>query len=1184
MMISVLLLAIMTATTLFVPAQEIAQADTETSDIGKITVDGYESNPTSKVFNGDKLRSLYSQIVGKENATYADLVKKLSDATDNKMCSADFRTTSIDGKEIYVTIDGMKWAAMYLANNKSGQPVLTLWLVDSNDIDDSNYSSYVYNDYTASSLGDYPALMYATSQLRAICLNNGGIYGTSITTYDTAVQKADHPFAKFTMPNGTYDGVELKGSLYDFIEIPEQMEWQEFESSEKNGDPDPTNYENDAWSTEVNVFKSLNRTPLTDIVGYSNWNKDKLWVPSYAESGYYVRNYSYRGMWRESDEVFDSSSYYWTRSVPPSRYSDAYSNKGSSSIVTTTWNIRPAFHLNLSEVEKSTTVAVPSQGEKKKDFYIDDNTDLEFNLNGVDTTKLDITCVSQPVSGETAGTMTYKASTFGLVTLKASKVGKYTVTVKPKNGECWSSGTATPVEYTFYIKYLVDEPALIGQTGALSISKNYADGEQEIKFAKEFYDATKYDIKPNTSPSGLTFDDSSGEAIFKVKDADTYTASVELKDKTLMEWNADNLDTSKVSGDTANKTITITIQPRLLMISLDPNGAWSVPYGEVGSFAFTDDRVNTDDVIRFTTTYALKDGSGSSVTLTNTTTGNRTEFSIPPSLAKGVYELSITLNSSGQGKNYVLNGSPIKKEFSVVDKEIDLEQADIIWGYENLRVSNGEWQRLGAWDNNTVVLNYTGAEFKWSVDEIALAQKGVKVDYDGLGYENAVATNSGSAIYTTTVHLLPIVETSILNTKTFTIKWKIDQGLYDLSGVSWDYADGELEYTGRGQEVKLTGLLSSLVPQYTGNRQTNVGDNYLAKVNGFVNNDSNFKDPDINDPTTYIYKDGETFPWELVWKIVKKKISLSWEAKEAVDVNGRNFTYYVAAGEDADKISGYEYYRGDDYSSSGGGSATGSPIKFEDIVVVEKQVDSYWAVAILSAEYDNNYEIVSNKARLFSVGSTNDEVKVELNGGNHKFTYDGNAHGNELKVTTSALSVNDIVKTYYRGSEVNENNRLEGAPTDAGKYLLVMSLSAQDEEDFVLSTSRIEFEIEKAKIMAVWNTEGQIPVISNLNDNLKEIVGYIYYDAEGNQLEDGAQLEVGKTYSVKAILKGDYGKNYEFVAQDGETVLDDPTTTEEEEFTVKDSNNGDGNGIGGVGSGNQGGDGNGGGNVNFDNV
>ncbi len=229
-------------------------------------------------------------------------------------------------------------------------------------------------------------------------------------------------------------------------------------------------------------FRGLKRASLETVTGYGDWNEDKLWLPSLTEFGY---GDTFRGLWKETGAIFYSCASYWSRTAAAGYYARCFINSGSSRDGTSSFNIRPAFHLNLFEVEQNSTIAATSQGEKKKDFYAD-GADLEFNLNGVDINKLDITSVCQPLSGETAGTMTYTAGTYGLVTLKASAVGKYTVTVTPKSGECWSDGTSTPIEYIFYIKYRVDEPALIGQTGSMTIIKNYADGEQEIKIAKEF--------------------------------------------------------------------------------------------------------------------------------------------------------------------------------------------------------------------------------------------------------------------------------------------------------------------------------------------------------------------------------------------------------------------------------------------------------------------------------------------------------------------------------------------------------------------------------------------------------------------------------------------------------------------------------------------------------------------------
>ncbi|MDE5549228.1 MAG: hypothetical protein K2J13_03145, partial [Clostridia bacterium] len=531
-------------------SNNVAQAVVSgSSDIGKLTVDGYESNPSGKIFDGDKLRALYSQLVGKDNATYSDVVNLLANSSTGALNSANFRTTSNGGNEIYVTLDNKKWVAMYLANNKSSQPVLTLWLVSSSDISNANYSSYPYNTYTASSLGDYPANMYATSKVRAVALNNGGDYGTSTTTYNTATKSAKHPFAKFTMENGTYDDGQVTGSFYNFIETPKQMEWQEFESTTQGHDPDGFNYENDAWN-KVGGFVGLKRDSLETITGYGSWNEDKIWLPSIVEIGY-ENTPKYRGLWQESDVVFKSSADYWTRSAAGYNYYDTnFSQAGVNVRVNLSRNIRPAFHLNLYEIEKSTTTAKPVQGSKVKD-YENNNANIDFELLGVDSSKLDIECSGIDVNGDPLpkNTMTYNPiDGGGVVRLTASKVGVYTVKVTPKSGVCWPDKSTNAIEFTYYIKYKVAELGISGSNTAVYNGK-------EQSFALLNYDKDKMDVKAD-SVADLTFDDDGTPAVFKVTKAKTYNVNVELKNTTLMEWSSGGTGVKSVSVEITKKKVT----------------------------------------------------------------------------------------------------------------------------------------------------------------------------------------------------------------------------------------------------------------------------------------------------------------------------------------------------------------------------------------------------------------------------------------------------------------------------------------------------------------------------------------------------------------------------------------------------------------------------------------------------
>ncbi|MBD5086266.1 MAG: hypothetical protein HDT32_02735, partial [Clostridiales bacterium] len=160
--------------------------------------------------------------------------------------------------------------------------------------------------------------------------------------------------------------------------------------------------------------------------------------------------------------------------------------------------------------------------------------------------------------------------------------------------------------------------------------------------------------------------------------------------------------------------------------------------------------------------------------------------------------------------------------------------------------------------------------------------------------------------------------------------------------------------------------------------------------------------------------------------------------------------------------------------------------------------------------------------------------------------------------------VSKISVKYYKGTKDFPLGD-EELPCDAGKYIVVFSLTTDDANNYKIKSGceELEFTIAKAQIVAKWvNGENNVPMLSGLDDTLKGIVGYVYYDEEGNPLEEGATLEAGKSYKVKAIFLGDNAKNYEFVTEDGQATPNESAETEKQDFTISASNNG-GN-LGGV--------------------
>ena len=136
---------------------------TSTIPLGKIQND-------DDSFNIIQIQKLMEHLTGITGATYKDLLKSASE----RKTSEDLRKLSINNNsELVITIAGLTWNIVYLSVNKQGEPIITLWLTDSNQLAEE-YSRSVWNGFSYNLDGQYPANMYGTSWIRAVALNNGG--------------------------------------------------------------------------------------------------------------------------------------------------------------------------------------------------------------------------------------------------------------------------------------------------------------------------------------------------------------------------------------------------------------------------------------------------------------------------------------------------------------------------------------------------------------------------------------------------------------------------------------------------------------------------------------------------------------------------------------------------------------------------------------------------------------------------------------------------------------------------------------------------------------------------------------------------------------------------------------------------------------------------------------------------
>ncbi|MDE7336877.1 MAG: hypothetical protein K2N32_02050, partial [Clostridia bacterium] len=470
--ILIMCLCIVSAMSFFMPyerAEAISDLQ-QVKDLGNLLVDNYEEK--EKIFDGNQLSKLYSALLSEDGATYAD-VKSATSGANGVKTSEDFRSKYNENKDLVVTIGGLTWNVMYLSNTKAdgtGDPIVTLWLTDSAQLPEK-YQTSQWNTYGGNNVnGAYPANMYGTSYMRAVALNNGGKYATSISALSStgATQSYDNPFAMFTMPNtSTY-----KSSLINYITMPSEVEWQEKETSSTTTGGDNSyeyNFNNDAYSSSSpgSMYQNIDYTvPYTGmtkeerIADYTAWKEDNIWLPSLAEVGW--SDSSIKGMWstnaNQRGNLTNVNS--WMRSASTSNYINVATLLVNGTFygtpfpsATSSYAVRPAFHLNLAKAEESSTAPIPqTKGDTKK--YHDNGNDVVFELDKIGSDYVDINVTATDMDGNALSSPSYLVEN-SVLSFNASQVGKYVVTVKPKDGESWADGTNSEKSYTYYLKYHV---------------------------------------------------------------------------------------------------------------------------------------------------------------------------------------------------------------------------------------------------------------------------------------------------------------------------------------------------------------------------------------------------------------------------------------------------------------------------------------------------------------------------------------------------------------------------------------------------------------------------------------------------------------------------------------------------------------------------------------------------------
>ncbi|MDE5756005.1 MAG: hypothetical protein K2I23_02840, partial [Clostridia bacterium] len=1111
-------------------------------DLGELLVESYEEK--DKIFDGNTLNELYSYLTGQKNATIDDV--KNAGTKDSKF----FRETNLNGnqQDLVLTIGGLKWNVVYLSDTKDkSEPIVTLWLANSAQMVKYNTGSVTYdhgqwNLYNTDAAGNYPANMYGRSMIRALTLNNGGTYyeDNAGTKSHSVTPTESNPYAIYTMEK-TESG-KLKGSLYDFIEAPSNVQWQATLSSYAQGTY-PYNVSNDSYVGDPSSTRFYNaKYNYWDYDGYSDWKDDKIWLPSMAETGYST---ALTGLWntnafqRSDGDGNNSKDYYtWMRSARyngfftvPILQADGTNYDGDH--VNKIEAIRPAFHLNLSEVAKVATIPTPqTKGEVKK-YYSSGNTTFELDKVFDDVMKIEITAtgVKQPdgTYAEIDDKDIPKGNvSAGIMSFTPSVVGEYTVTVTPLSGQYWSDGSTDAKTYTYKLKYHVT-PVELNVTNPDNIVYNGDDQYLPLRY----YDENL--VKATINNTDDVEKNSSGIYCIKAHDAKTYsTTKIELVDKNLMEW-TDN------DGTENRSNISVTVKPKTLSISA--SGAWQTSVRKAdATYKLTCAGICSSDIgaLDFLAYYTYQSGKENPVSdYPPTLNSNNTEITITlPSVDKigttDDYNYILKLDTSNAlSKNYSMTFS---HPFAVEKESVEISAEDITWQYTNSGIAGGTKQTVDD-ASNIFEVDYNKSEYAFSVaTKYADVNEYPKIKTELTGNIKATNANASNGKYIVTFEIKAVDNSiELKGTTTFTLEWRIRQAKYDLSKLVWTRKDSSrTEYDGRSHEVSLT-----IPSEYEGLKVSSTGGTWktmdagkhTANVLEFSTTNTNYKTPKKNDTSSY----DNAFVWDYIWSISKKQITLTWEDEPSMlakDKNDVDFAYYVVSGEFKDNCT-YKYYTEADYLANN----RDNNIQFNQFEVPDPPTLAYyWAVAELDADTAKNHEIAGGESKRFSLGSDKIDVVVTFKNDIYEFLYDGKAHGKSelaISVKKGTLSVNnDLILTYFK-YEDGQEVQLDGEPTDSGSYKVSLAL-AEDLDDYKLLRSHINFEIKQVTLTIADNTSADLfynkveqgldlAVTSGgltLDDILIE-----YYDKDTDGKIEGKPINAGSYYALLS-LSDDLAKNY----------------------------------------------------------
>ncbi len=385
----------------------------------------------------------------------------------------------------------------------------------------------------------------------------------------------------------------------------------------------------------------------------------------------------------------------------------------------------------------------------------------------------------------------------------------------------------------------------------------------------------------------------------------------------------------------------------------------------------------------------------------------------------------------------------------------------------------------------------------------------------------------------------------------YSIEWEITPAMFDLSKVKWK-EDGKIVYTGSEVEMTLEGLPEGLSPIYTNNKSVTVGAKGFASVSFerlSGDYDGNYFLPIDGNVNSYI---GSDFKWSIEWEIASAVIAVGsnsdWILKSHTDDNGNTYDIYVLKDTKADGVVEYEFYEADNKNNIIGTT----PLSLEELEYSPTQVKYYKVlpkiIDVVNYKFSDGVSEENLYSPFFTVGGGATAISVSI--ASDKIEYNGKPRNVKLVISGSGATLNDFILTYYSGDIVDEAHKLEGAPTERGNYLVVIT---SNKNSVVLSgTTQYTFEIIAATIKKEWNKNAK-PYVLNLKYGQIDGIEYEIADAEGNPVEY-SQLSAGNKYQIKAVIKEEMRNNYSFSDGTYETAWEEFELRAEDIPNMQDPN------------------------------